>query len=334
MRALVTGGGGFLGGAIVRQLLERGDQVRTFSRGDYADLEALGVEHHRGDIADAPAVERAVVGCDVVFHTAAKPPPWGPYADYYAANVQGTQNIIDACRAAGVRDLIYTSSPSVVFAGTDQENVDESAPYPDNYQAHYPRTKAQAERLVLAANDEALHTVALRPHLIWGPRDSHLVVRIIHRGRAGQLRRIGGTKLIDSVYIDDAARAHLLAADQLRAGDAGRDRVAGKVYFISCGEQIGTWDMVDKILATADLPPVRKTIPPAVAYAIGGLMEAVYWLFHIRREPRLTRFVARQLSTAQWFDISAAKRDLGYEPTVGIEEGLGRLRGWISEVGL
>ena len=191
MKALVTGGGGFLGAAIVRGLLARGTAVRSFSRQSYPALDALGVEQVQGDIADTAAVTAAARGCGVVFHVAAKPGIWGDYAGYHRTNVVGTSSVIAACRAAGVQRLIYTSSPSVVFDGRDMEGVDESVPYPAHYEAHYPRTKALAEQAVIAANDAQLATVSLRPHLIWGPGDNHLLPRMVARARAGQLRRIG-----------------------------------------------------------------------------------------------------------------------------------------------
>ena len=214
MKALVTGGGGFLGRAIVERLVARGDTVRSFSRGDYPELRQLGVQIVRGDIADREAVVAACHGCDVIFHVAAKAGIWGRFEDYHRANVVGTENVLAGCSAHGIARLVYTSSPSVVFHGADMEGVDESAPYPDAYHAHYPKTKAVAERRVLAANGPNLATVALRPHLIWGPRDNHLVPRIIRR--AGSLRRIGAEdKRVDCVYIDNAADAHVLAADRL-----------------------------------------------------------------------------------------------------------------------
>ncbi len=225
MNALVTGGGGFLGGAIVRRLTARGDRVCSLSRGRYPALDALGVEQMQGDVADAAAVDAAVAGRDIVFHVAAKAGVWGPYAEYHRANVVGTQNVLSACRKHGVRRLVYTSSPSVVFNGRDMEGVDESVPYPEHYEVAYPKTKAEAERLVLAANGADLATVALRPHLIWGPGDNHLTPRILERGRAGRLRRIGrANKRIDATYIDNAADAHILAADRLRPARRSRAR--------------------------------------------------------------------------------------------------------------
>ncbi|MEA2631259.1 MAG: 2-alkyl-3-oxoalkanoate reductase, partial [Chloroflexota bacterium] len=206
MNALVTGGGGFLGGAIVARLVARGDAVRSLSRGDYPAMRAMGVEQVRGDLADPDAVARAVDGCAVVFHVAAKAGIWGPYAEYHRSNVEGTRNVIAACRAGGVGRLVFTSSPSVVFDGRDMEGADESVPYPRRHDAAYPATKAEAERLVRAADGDDLATVALRPHLIWGPGDNHLIPRLLDRARRRRLRRIGAAnKLIDSVYVDNAA---------------------------------------------------------------------------------------------------------------------------------
>jgi 2-alkyl-3-oxoalkanoate reductase len=322
MNVLVTGGGGFLGGAIVRNLIARGDVVRSLSRGDHPGLHAAGVEQVRGDVSDPAAVQRAVEGCSLVFHVAAKAGIWGPYADYYRSNVTGTRNVIAACRACGVRRLVYTSSPSVVFDGHDMEGVDESVPYPRHYDAPYPATKAEAERLVRAANDATLATVALRPHLIWGPGDTNLIPRIIARAKAGRLRRIGRrVNLVDSTYINDAATVHLRAADRLAPGSP----IAGRVYFVSQGEPWPVWDLINRILQAARLPPVTRTIPRGLALLAGTLCEALGHAQRLETEPPMTRFLARELSSAHWFDISAVRRDLGYEPSVTIEEGMRRL---------
>lgn len=330
MNALVTGGGGFLGLAIVRALRARGDTVRSLSRQEHPALRELGAEHVRGDVADAAAVSAAAKGCDIVFHVAAKAGVWGPYEEYHRANVLGTENVLAACRAHGIRRLINTSSPSVVFNGQDMEGVDESAPYPTHFEAHYPHTKALAEQLVLKANSPSLATVALRPHLIWGPGDNHLLPRLIARAKTGQLRRIGTQpKRVDTVFIENAAEAHLLAADALVPGAA----CAGKAYFISNGEPIELWDMVNRMLAAAGLPPVTRTVPAGLAMLLATCFEAAHKLTGNLNEPRLTRFVVREMTTAHWFDISAAKRDFGYVPRVTMEEGLRRLAAHLKQGG-
>jgi nucleoside-diphosphate-sugar epimerase len=327
MKALVTGGGGFLGRAIVRLLRDRDDQIRSFSRGRYEALEVLGVAQIQGDLADADAVAAAARGCDVVFHVAAKAGVAGSYENYYRANVLGTDNVIAACQKHGVARLVYTSSPSVVFDGGDMEGVDESVPYPLRHEAHYPATKALAERAVRVANRPGLATVALRPHLIWGPGDNHLVPRILARGRSGRLRRIGSeNKLIDSIYIDNAAEAHLLAADRLHSGSV----VAGRAYFLSNGEPLPAWDLINRILTCGGLPPVTKTVPVWLAVAAGAVLEGVYARSWPDAEPPMTRFVAHELATAHWFNIAAARRDLGYNPKVSIDEGLRRLEAWLK----
>ncbi len=323
MKALVTGGGGFLGLAVTRLLLRHGWTVRSFSRQDYPALKELGVEQHRGDLADSAAVMAAAAGCDIVFHVAAKAGVWGPYKDYHRANVLGTANIIEACRRAQISRLVYTSSPSVVFDGTDMEGVNESVPYPTHYEAYYPQTKAMSEQLVKHANGPQLATVSLRPHLIWGPGDNHLLPRLVARAKAGQLYRIGNArKLVDTVYIDNAAEAHWLAAERLAPGST----IAGKTYFISQGQPIDTWEIINRLLEAVGAPQVRRTIPAFAARTLAGFMESFARWTHSCTEPRLTRFVVRELTTAHWFDITAARQDLSYEPSVSIDEGLRRLQ--------
>lgn len=328
MRALVTGAGGFLGGAVARHLVGRGVQVRSLQRGSYPQLAALGVEQLRGDLADPAQVRAAVEGCDAVFHVAGRVGIWGTYEDYYRANVLGTQNIIDACRASGVRKLVFTSSPSVVFDGTDMEGVNESCPYPDHYLAYYPQTKAAAEQLVMAANGPELATVSLRPHLIWGPGDNHIVPRIVRRARAGRLVRIGNKPCrVDTVYIDNAAEAHLLALDALDIGS----KVAGKTYFISNDEPLPLWEVVTRILDAAGVPPVNRSVSETLATVAATVLEGAWRTFSLSGEPPLTRFMAKELSTAHWFDISAAKRDFGYTPRVSIDQGFEHLAAWLRE---
>jgi nucleoside-diphosphate-sugar epimerase len=322
---LVTGGGGFLGGAIIRALLQKGETVRSFSRNRYSLLDNLGVEQIQGDLGDFAAVTRACRQAEVVFHTAAKAGVWGKYQAYYRANVLGTRNLIKACMECGVQRLIHTSSPSVVFHGGDMEGVDESVPYPATFHAHYPRTKAMAEKMILRAAVQGLPAVILRPHLIWGPGDTHLAPRIIARSR--RLRQVGdGTNKVDTVYIDNAADAHLLAEENLES----KPHLSGRIYFISQDHPMGLWEMINRILAAGGKPPVTRTISPRAAYWVGVLCEWIYGIMQIRREPPMTRFVARELATSHWFNIQAAKTDLGYTPKVSTEEGLRHLARWIQ----
>lgn len=322
MRALVTGGGGFLGGAVVRALLARGDDVVSLARGDYPALRELGVRTVRGDLADERCVLTAADGCDVVLHVAAKAGIWGRSEDYKRSNVDGTRSVVRACRTLGISRLVHTSTPSVVHAGGDISGGNESLPYATHFSSDYPRTKVLAERLVLEAADDRLATVALRPHLVWGPGDTQLVPGILRRARAGRLRFVaGGEAVIDTTYVDDAVAAHLCAADRLAPGAA----CSGRPYFITSGEPRRVRDVVHAILAAAGLPPETRSLPLPVAEAAGAVLERVWLLLRRQDDPPMTRFLARQLATDHWFDISAAHRDLGYQPTVGLDEGFRRL---------
>jgi nucleoside-diphosphate-sugar epimerase len=322
MKILVTGGGGFLGGAVVRRLHARGDAVRSFTRSNYPWLTEIGVEQAFGDLADQNAVTAAAEGCDAILHVAGKAGVWGRYDDYYATNVTGTVNVLTACRVLGIRKLVHTSTPSVVHTGRDVEGGDESLPYATRFLGPYSETKAQAEKKVLSANGPDFATVALRPHLIWGPGDPHLVPRILARARANKLRRVGDRPVtVDVTYVDNAADAHLLALDRL---DVGRP-IAGRPYFITNGEPVDLYAFINRILAAAKLPPVDRAISARKAMLAGWVLEKAYALFNLSGEPAMTRFLAGQLSTSHWFDITAARRDLGYEPRVSVEEGLRRL---------
>jgi 2-alkyl-3-oxoalkanoate reductase len=318
---LVTGGGGFLGKAIVRRLIKKKARVHSFSRQFYPELDQMGVIQFQGDIADKQSLIKALEGMEYVFHVAAMPGIWGSFHKYYRTNVLGTENIISACFADNVAQLIYTSSPSVIFDGGDMENVDESVPYPENYLAAYPKTKAMAEKLVRKASEKGLQTIILRPHLIWGPEDNHLVPGIIKR--AGRLKRIGRTDdLVDTIYVDNAALAHVLASEKLALNPG----LSGNVYFISQGEPISKWEMVNNFLDAAGLPPVKGHVSAKTAYIAGYVFEKIYTLLGIKKEPPMTRFVAKELATSHWFNISRARQDLGYYPEVSIKEGLERLK--------
>ncbi len=301
----------------------------AFQRSGNADMAGAGLEIARGDVGDAERVQQAIEGCDAVIHVAGKAGAWGEYGAYHRVNVAGTENVIAGCRKAGVRRLVHTSSPSVVHAGGDIEGADESLPYPDHYAAPYPATKALAEQRVLAANDAELATVALRPHLIWGPGDRQLLPRLLQRAQAGPIRLPGAAKLIDTVFVDNAAHAHLLALDALDARPACR----GKAYFITNGEPWPQARIIAALLDAAGVAAEIRDIPPWLAKAAGTLCELAWRALRKDGEPPITRWSAEQLSTAHWYDITAARRDLGYEPGVTLEEGLARLRAWFVDQG-
>jgi nucleoside-diphosphate-sugar epimerase len=323
LNVLVTGASGFLGRYLVEQLLARGDPVRTFCRTRDPFFDGLGVDAVCGDLRDRRAVTAACQGVDVVFHAGGAAGIGGPWSHFHAVNTLGTRNVVEGCLAHGVHRLVFTSSPSVTFQCESQRNVDESAPYAKRWFCHYAHSKAIAEQHVLASSGKnGLLTCALRPHLIWGPRDRHLFPQLLSRVRNGRLWRVGdGKNLVDNVYVENAARAHLLAADALKPGSPA----AGRAYFISQGEPVNCWDWLNELVALAGLPPVRKSISFRTAWAIGLACEMAYGLLRLRGEPPMTRFLAAQLSQSHYFNIRRAREDLGYTPTISTAEGMRRL---------
>lgn len=363
--ALVTGGTGFLGRHLVDRLLADGRMVTVLARRPAPDLSARGAQVIAADLADEDAVRSACRGIGTVFHVGARVGVWGSYRDFFRVNVLGTRAVLAGCRTHGVRRLVYTSTPSVVYNGRDLAGADESLPLTTHCPAAYPLTKALAEHDVLAANSPDLQTIALRPHLVWGADDPQLVPRVIAQARAGRLRIIGsGRNRVDMVHVCNAVDAHLLAELALgksqspnpksQESQSGglchltddiiqeppiaaaqcnliRDKTnpsppaAGRAYFITNGEPVVFWDWINDLLRALGIPPVTKRLPSGAAVVIGGICEALWRLFPLAGEPPMTRFVARELATDHWFDITAARRDLGYVPRVTMAEGTAEL---------
>lgn len=326
---LVTGGGGFLGLAIVKKLRARGDIVRVLSRRRHPGLDGLGVEFIAADLADSKKVDKACQGCDIVFHVASKAGIWGPDSEYERVNCEGCHHVVQGCLQHHVRTLVYTSTPSVIYHPDAKiENIQEDVLYPNKFECAYARTKARAEQEVLCANGSELATVALRPHLIYGPGDPNLIPRVLQRAKAGRLPIVGdGTNKVDITYVDNAAQAHLLAAEHIA-------ECAGKAYFISDGKPVVLWNWIGELLKRVNLPPLKHRVSLGTARTVGAAMEGLYRLFRVKREPKMTRFTAQQLATSHYFNIANARRDLHYEPEVSGEEGLRRLVEWVNATGI
>lgn len=324
LKVLVTGAGGFLGYAICKYLRTANIQVVGFARSDYPALKQLGVTLIKGDLADPVAVCNALKGCDLVFHVASKAGIWGSKDSYFKPNVDGTNNIIEGCKKQGINYLVYTSTPSVTFTGSDENGIDESTPHASHFLNYYGQSKSIAEKLVLKNNSDDFKTTALRPHLIWGPGDPHLAPRVFERAATGKLKLVGKTdKLIDTIYIDNAVYAHLLAALDLVSDSS---KCAGKAYFLSNDEPITMAEMLNRLLACESLPSVSKRVSSQLAYVAGFVLENIYLLMRKTEEPIMTRFVARQLSTSHYFDISAAKKDFGYQALISIDQGMNKYK--------
>jgi nucleoside-diphosphate-sugar epimerase len=343
----ITGASGFIGGQIAARLLGEGRRVRVLARRPQPALEKLGAVVIIGDLADMAALRHGCENAATVFHVAGRVGVWGPAADFFRVNVEGTSNVIVACRAAGVPRLVYTSSPSVVYDGGDLAGVNESAPLCTSAPCAYPTSKAAAERLVQAAHSPALATVSLRPHLVWGPGDKNVVPRVLALARRGRLKIIGaGRNQVDVTHISNVVDAHLLAEQALSRCHLIRDTApiehpddchvlsdtpagvsgpGGKAYFITNGEPVVLWAWINELLRGLDVPEVKKHVSLGTAYFAGGVLEALWRALPLRGEPPMTRFVAKELATDHWFDISAARRDLNYQPRVTMAAGTAEL---------
>ncbi|MEO6875576.1 MAG: NAD-dependent epimerase/dehydratase family protein [Opitutaceae bacterium] len=323
MNALVTGGTGFLGRRLVARLLADGRNVTVLGRTSAPELEAQGVRFIRTSLHDPAAVRAACAGIDTIFHTAAKVGVWGRYEDFFRTNVLGTRGLLDGCRMHGVGRFIYTSTPSVVYNGQPIAGANESLPLTTDCPSPYPLTKAIAEREVLAANTSALATVALRPHLMWGVEDPHLIPRILARARAGKLRIVGdGRNRVDLVHVENAVDAHLLA-EQALASPASP--AAGRAYFITNNEPVLLWEWINRLLVALGRPPVTQHVSLAAALRLGQICETAWKILPLRGEPPMTRFIATELAKDHWFDSSAACRDLGYVPRINMARGTAEL---------
>lgn len=366
--ALVTGGTGFLGRRLVERLLAAGRAVTVLARKPAPDLASRGVRFVQTSLDDATAVRAACEGIGTIFHVAAKVGVWGRYDDFYRINVLGTLALLEGARAAGVRYFVHTSTPSVVYNGLDLAGADESLPLTTECPSAYPLTKAQAEREVLAANTPQLRTIALRPHLIWGVGDPHLIPRILARARAGRLRIVGeGTNRVDMVHVDNAVDAHLLAEAALEktpviheASDRPTlktgpvppldasiqnsntlitntrldpESAAGRAYFITNGEPVVLWDWVNNFLIALGEKPITRRLSLRNASALGAVCETLWRVLPLKGEPPMTRFVAAELAKDHWFSIVAARRDLGYQPRVSMADGTAELVDWYRRHG-
>ncbi len=330
---IVFGGSGFLGKYLIEKLLElKCRNIICYSRGGDDELADRGVDVFRGDLRNCEGVEVAMQGCTFVFHTAAKAGVWGPRKLYYDINVTGTENVLKACEKHGIKSMIYTSSPSVAFTPTeDVENGDEYLEYPRKFLTHYPDTKAIAERKVLACPWYDLSAIILRPHLLWGPRDPHLLPRILKTAKSGRLKIVGnGENLVDLTYIENAVEAHIRAAEFIRsAGKSFR-----KAYFISDGRPVNLWEWTNNLLHNAKIPMVTESVPYKTAYRVGAFLEAVYKFIPPIIEPPMTRFVAGQLAFSHYFNISAARKDFGYKPVIDPADAFDKTMEWLRSEGL
>lgn len=321
MKILVTGGGGFLGRHLVKMLIERGHQVESFSRSNHPVLDRLGIKSIKGDLKNYSQVLAACESKDAIFHVASKVGMWGKWKDFYEINVNGTKNILNAAKEANVPYLVYTSTPSVVFDKKDITGGNENLPYTKRPQNYYQKSKIMAEKMILSQNE--VKAVALRPHLIFGEDDPHIIPKIIEKAKAGKLFKIGdGQNLVDVTYVENAAHAHILALEKLMTNP----KIFGNAYFIGQENPVNLWEFINSILSINNVPIVRKKVPLKMAYFFGVILENVYKLLGIRKDPPMTSFVALQMGTSHYFSHRNAQLELGYFPLVSLYQAIERLK--------
>lgn len=319
MRVLVTGASGMLGRGVATVLRDRGEDVVTLQRRPSG---IPGVRDVAGSLTDPAAVARATRGAQAVVHLAAKVSMAGREEEFRAVNVGGTATLLAAARAAGVGRFVQVSSPSVAHLGTAIVGAGAGPAEPRRARGPYARTKAAAELLALAADASGFAVVAVRPHIVWGPGDTQLVARIVDRCRRGRMPILDdGAALVDTTYIDNAVDAIVAALDR-----AEKRAVRGCAFVVTNGEPRPIAELIDGFARAHDAPAPTLRLPGAVARAAGAVVEAVWAVAPGHDEPPMTRFLAEQLSTAHWFDLTATRRALSWTPRVGIEEGFARLR--------
>ncbi|MDR2350627.1 MAG: NAD-dependent epimerase/dehydratase family protein [Deltaproteobacteria bacterium] len=323
MLVLVTGGSGFLGSRIAEKLLEDNREVRVLTRRPVPNLEKSGAEVFFGDLRDPDVSKKATGGVGAVIHAAAKAGVWGPEKEYLEANLEGTRRLLAASEENGVSRFVLTSTASVVFDGKDLNGVDESAPYAFDSVSNYARSKALAEELVLSRNGETFKTLALRPHIVWGPGDPHFAPRVAALRKSGRLKLIkGGPYMFDGIFVDNAADCHVHALKKLEEGAP----VSGEAFFLTQGEPMDSRDFLNKMLDSMGLPPLKPTISVAQAKIVSRVLEFLWKLFRVENEPPLTLFAVQNLTCSHYFDLTKTRELLGYSPGISVDEGFALMK--------
>jgi nucleoside-diphosphate-sugar epimerase len=316
----VTGGSGYVGRNLIRQLVARGDQVRALARSASAaqSVEGLGARAVRGDLDDVAALTAAMRGCATVFHCAALVDEWGDRAAFERINVDGTRHVIDAARAAGVPVLVHVSTEAVLADGNPIVDADETRALPAHPLPRYPATKAAAERVVAAANDAQLRTVIVRPRLIWGNDDSSVLSKLEHAVNAGRYMWIdGGHYPTSTCHVDNLCEAMLLGADKGRGGEA---------YFVTDGAPVELRSFFAAMLRTRGVDAGERCVPRGVALALATVSEKLWDLLGLKSPPPATRMAVRLIGETVTVRDDKARRELGYVGRVSREQGLATLR--------
>lgn len=319
MKVLLTGSSSLLGAQTVRSLVQRGDTVAVMQRRASAVAEELELTQHLGDVVDPQVAAAAVEGADTVIHLAARVGVVGTRRQFFDTNVVGTRVVLAAAKDAGVQRFVFVSSPSVAHTGRALAGCGAQPADPRHAKGEYSKSKALAEKEVLAADGTGITTIAVRPHLVWGPGDTQLVGRIVERARQGRLALVaGGRPLIDTTYLDNAVDALVAAADRAEAGH-------GRAFIVSNGEPRTVEEMIARICEAAGERPPERSVPRAAAWMAGAVAETAWKVAGRDDDPPMTRFLAGQLGTAHWFDLRETREVLQWQPAVSLDEGFARL---------
>jgi nucleoside-diphosphate-sugar epimerase len=318
--AFVTGGSGFIGGALVRRLVADGWQVRALARSDRAatTVAERGAEPVRGELDDPASLRAGAEGCEVAFHAAAALGDWGRREDFVRGNVGGTRNVVEACRAAGVRRLVHVGTEAALMAGDPLVGVNEDAPLRPDSPAHYPATKAEAEQLVRDASGEGLETVVVRPRFVWGAGDTTLLPELVKAVESGRFAWIGGGRhRTDTTHVENAVEGLVRAADRGRPGAA---------YFVTDGEPVVFREFISELFRTQGVEPPQRNVPRALAAGVAAAGETLWTRLPLRGRPPATRLGYWLSSQECTLDTSRAREELGYAPVKTREEGLAEMR--------
>lgn len=319
---LVTGATGFVGRGLAAALAQRGHRVRALTR-RATGLEALersGIEVVHGDLGDRSSLACAAEGASLVFHAAARVSDWGPREAFFAANVEGTRNLVAACREAGVARVVHLSSLTVLGLPRDGRLVDELTPPEQPARGDfYTESKLEGERIVREAHGHGgLETTVVRPGAIWGPGDPNVVPRIVRLLRRGAMPYVGGGRnLVGLVHVENLVRGLLLAGSVPAA--------AGEVFHLTDDEEITAREAVDGIADALGVARPRFSAPFPVVLAVAALVEGTARALRLRRPPPLTRYGARFVACHARYDLAKARRELGYAPAISFREGVAEL---------
>jgi nucleoside-diphosphate-sugar epimerase len=322
MNVFMTGGSGFLGHHMAKALKGLGHEVTNYGRRICPKLENLGIVQVQGDLSslkDHQKLDQALKGQDICFHIASKVAMWGHWQDFHNINVVGTQNLVKACKRQHVSRFIYTSTPSVVFQSSSIHG-DESLPYAKNSYSLYAKSKIQAESFVLSQKSNDFHVTSLRPHMIFGPGDQNIIPGLLKAADQKRLKIIGsGDNLVDVTYVTNVVDAHLCAFSKIVEAP---HTISGEAFFIGQGP-VKLWDFINDVLVLYDKRPIKKKVPFSVAFSVGALFELFYKILGIfNHDPQMTRFVALQLSKDHYYNHDKAKRLLGWQPKVTLQQAL------------